>query len=104
MPPTESTSNGETQAKPAAEKPKLTGEQKKSLFTAYDEASENVEAAQVELDAAKKLQGKAAKAIVDAMGPGPFTWRNERITFAKAKNSETYYARGKHSKEAETIG
>ena len=86
----------------AAEKKTYTKEEKQVLFDAYLEASEVVDAAEAEVETAKKDQGIAAKAIVEAIGPGPWDYKGHTLTFMKRKGSDLYFAKGR-GKTAEKI-
>lgn len=92
---------------------KLTKEQKKGLFTAYDAAQQKVNKAQAALDAAKAECEVTVKAIHSALGAGPFSWQGEILTVMRrqAKDDEgqplgdpTYFMRGKTKAEVDVIG
>jgi hypothetical protein len=84
------------------EKKKLSADEKKKLFEAYDK----VETKFVELEKQReKLLAErviAVKAIHDGIGKGPFQWKGNQLTVVN--RGENFYFRGKDNTEVEAIG
>lgn len=90
--------------KEAPAKPKLTKAEKAALFEAYETAHQKVSAAEKVLDDAKTAQGGAVKAIFEALGKGPFSWKGRELTVAKSAKGDGYHFRGESTREVEKIG
>jgi hypothetical protein len=72
----------------------LTVEDKKALWTAFDEAKENLAMAESEVIVQKSNVSDAIKAIMAATGKNAFMRNGQPIRFAKRKGREVYYVRG----------
>lgn len=84
-----------------AKKPTLTKTQKKALFDAADKAGKKEADAERVLKAAQAEKSAAIKKIYDALGKGPFKWKDEVLTITK--RGETYFFRGRMQTDVEDI-
>ena len=92
----------------------LSKEEKIKLFEAYEKYQLAVDTAEQAVEAAKVKRGLAVKAIIDALGQGPFQWRDEILTptVRQSKDDDgkpigepTYFFRGKRKEQTiERIG
>lgn len=89
--------NGED-AEDDATPEKPTQEQARTLLAAYTETDNNVTKIEEQLDAAKKARSEAVKAIHDALGKGPFSYKGAYLGKIVARDGN-YFFRGRGDSE-----
>jgi ABC-type nitrate/sulfonate/bicarbonate transport system substrate-binding protein len=94
------TENASTPEVETPAKPKATKEQLKALFAAYEKVDAEYEKTAAELAKIKERKSVATKAILDAAGKGPYSYKGDELTISQRE--DTFFFRGK-KKDRETI-
>ena len=99
---TQTGGNGSGDQAEQPKKPELKKSEKKQLFDAADKAGKVEADAERVLKDAQAKKSVAIKKIYDALGKGPFKWKDEVLTITK--RGETYFFRGRTQTDVDEIG